>query len=231
MDSVIGRASKAGIGPGRRRNRGSSERRWWCSASEERRPSLRAIPGGQAEAGAGFTPRARDQPLGSPLAPLKRSHIGTVKRPLLGTDSRNHQPQPWTQGSNRHRRAESLHPRLAQLLQTQLHLQGGAGAVGMGQAAGEVVLLEARVKAALTRSHGSSRARAAATCCRWVLIPLRCTWRRGAGRMSQNEIMRSALNNRWLEEPDVAKAMADRQGVPDMRAVWIVLHYGPDARV
>ena len=39
--------------------------------------------------------------------------------------------------------------------------------------------------------------------------------------LSQNEIVRYALNNRWLEE----------QGVPDMRAVWIVLHYGPKARV
>ena len=33
--------------------------------------------------------------------------------------------------------------------------------------------------------------------------------------MSQNEIVRFALNNRWLEE----------QGVPDMNAVWIFLHY------
>jgi RNA-directed DNA polymerase len=30
-----------------------------------------------------------------------------------------------------------------------------------------------------------------------------------------------ALNNSWLEE----------QGVPDMKAVWTVLHYGPKARV
>jgi hypothetical protein len=36
--------------------------------------------------------------------------------------------------------------------------------------------------------------------------------------MSQNEIVRYALNNRWLEE----------QGVPDMRAMWIVLYYGPN---
>ena len=39
--------------------------------------------------------------------------------------------------------------------------------------------------------------------------------------MSQNELVRVALNNRWLEE----------QGVPDMKAVWTVLYYGPDARV
>jgi hypothetical protein len=45
--------------------------------------------------------------------------------------------------------------------------------------------------------------------------------RKGYWRMSQNEIVRYALNNRWLEE----------QGVPDMKAVWIVLHYGPKARV
>lgn len=45
--------------------------------------------------------------------------------------------------------------------------------------------------------------------------------RKGYWRMSQNEIVRHALNNRWLEQ----------QGVPDMRAVWIVLHYGPKARV
>jgi RNA-directed DNA polymerase len=45
--------------------------------------------------------------------------------------------------------------------------------------------------------------------------------RKGYWRMSQNEIVRFALNNRWLEE----------QGVPDLRAIWMVLHYGPDARV
>ena len=45
--------------------------------------------------------------------------------------------------------------------------------------------------------------------------------RKGYWRMSQNEIVRFALNNRWLEE----------QGAPDMRAGWIVLHYGPKDRV
>ena len=45
--------------------------------------------------------------------------------------------------------------------------------------------------------------------------------RKGYWRMSQNEIVRCALNNRWLEE----------QGVPDMKAIWIVLHYGSKARV
>ncbi len=44
--------------------------------------------------------------------------------------------------------------------------------------------------------------------------------RKGYWRMSQNEIVRFALNNRWLEE----------QGVPDMRAIWIVLHYPEQAR-
>lgn len=45
--------------------------------------------------------------------------------------------------------------------------------------------------------------------------------RKGYWRMSQNEIVRYALNNRWLEE----------QGVPDMRAIWIVLYYGANARI
>ena len=45
--------------------------------------------------------------------------------------------------------------------------------------------------------------------------------RKGYWRMSQNEIVRYALNNRWLEE----------QGVPDVRAIWLVLHFGKDARV
>lgn len=45
--------------------------------------------------------------------------------------------------------------------------------------------------------------------------------RKGYWRMSQIEIVRFALNNRWLEE----------QGVPDMRAIWVVLHFGPKARV
>lgn len=45
--------------------------------------------------------------------------------------------------------------------------------------------------------------------------------RKGYWRMSQMSLVRHALHNRWLDE----------QGVPDMRAVWIKLHYGPKARV
>lgn len=45
--------------------------------------------------------------------------------------------------------------------------------------------------------------------------------RKGYWRMSQTEIVRFALNNRWLGE----------QGVPDMSAIWKVLYYGPEARV
>ncbi len=43
--------------------------------------------------------------------------------------------------------------------------------------------------------------------------------RKGYWRMSNNSLVRLALNNRWLEE----------QGVPDMRAIWIALHY-PEQR-
>ncbi|OPZ74890.1 MAG: hypothetical protein BWY82_00502 [Verrucomicrobia bacterium ADurb.Bin474] len=39
--------------------------------------------------------------------------------------------------------------------------------------------------------------------------------------MSSKSIVQIALNNRWLES----------QGVPDLRAIWIRLHYGPKARV
>ncbi len=45
--------------------------------------------------------------------------------------------------------------------------------------------------------------------------------RKGYWRMSANSIVQRALNNRWLHQ----------QGVPDMRTLWIVLHYGPQARV
>lgn len=45
--------------------------------------------------------------------------------------------------------------------------------------------------------------------------------RKGYWRMSANSIVQRALNNRWLHE----------QGVPDMRTLWIALHYGPKARV
>mgnify|MGYP000653855082 FL=1 len=54
--------------------------------------------------------------------------------------------------------------------------------------------------------------------------------------MSQNEIVRFALNNRWLEEqgvPDlnaVAAIAAWKTAKPnrmdEVKAVWIVLHYG-----
>ena len=45
--------------------------------------------------------------------------------------------------------------------------------------------------------------------------------RKGYWRMSANSIVQRALTNRWLQE----------QGVPDMRTLWIALHYGPKARV
>jgi RNA-directed DNA polymerase len=45
--------------------------------------------------------------------------------------------------------------------------------------------------------------------------------RKGYWRMSRNSILQRALNNHWLHE----------QGVPDMRKLWITLHYGPAARV
>jgi hypothetical protein len=63
-----------------------------------------------------------------------------------------------------------------------------------------------------------------------------------AARWSQNEIVRYALNNRWLEEqgvPDMnapaavaarkpyeAKPHGWRHGV---KAIWIILHYGAKA--
>jgi RNA-directed DNA polymerase len=45
--------------------------------------------------------------------------------------------------------------------------------------------------------------------------------RRGYWQMSTNSLVQRALTNRWLHE----------QGVPDIRAQWITLHYGPNARV
>ena len=45
--------------------------------------------------------------------------------------------------------------------------------------------------------------------------------RKGYWRMSGNSIVQRALTNCWLHE----------QGVPDMRTLWITLHYGPKARV
>ena len=45
--------------------------------------------------------------------------------------------------------------------------------------------------------------------------------RKGYWRMSANSIVQRALTNRWLHQ----------HGVPDMRTSWIVLHYGPRARV
>ena len=45
--------------------------------------------------------------------------------------------------------------------------------------------------------------------------------RKGYWRMSRNSIVQRALTNQWLEE----------QGVPNMRTLWIKLHYGPNARV
>ena len=79
----------------------------------------------------------------------RSGHDGPPGPPRRGERSEsNHQPQPRAPGAERHRRTEPVCPRLAQLLQAQLHLLGGAGTVGLGQAAGEVVLLEAMEAAA-----------------------------------------------------------------------------------
>ena len=40
--------------------------------------------------------------------------------------------------------------------------------------------------------------------------------RKGYWRMSGNSLVQRALNNRWLKE----------QGVPELRSIWIGLHYG-----
>ena len=40
--------------------------------------------------------------------------------------------------------------------------------------------------------------------------------RKGYWRMSGNSLVQRALSKRWLEE----------QGVPDLRSLWINLHYG-----
>ena len=45
--------------------------------------------------------------------------------------------------------------------------------------------------------------------------------RKGYWRMSANRVVQRALTNRWLHA----------QGVPDMRTLWIALHYGPKARI
>jgi hypothetical protein len=106
----------------------------------------------------------------------------------------------------------------------------------MGQAEGEVVLLEAVERAArrasqnspegaLRMADGGNQPR---TRHRNLLalgadpnkVHMATRSRKGYWRMSQNEIVRIALNNRWLGE----------QGVPDMSAIWIALHYPEQAQ-
>ena len=44
--------------------------------------------------------------------------------------------------------------------------------------------------------------------------------RKGYWRMSQNSLVRFALNNAYLKE----------QGVPELRDIWIRLHYGDEPK-
>ena len=44
--------------------------------------------------------------------------------------------------------------------------------------------------------------------------------RKGYWRMSSNSLVQRALNNRWLKE----------QGVPELRPIWIALHYGAGSK-
>lgn len=93
----------------------------------------------------------------------------------------------------------------------------------MGQAKGEVILLEARVKG-YARAVGWKQSR---TRRRHLLavgadpknVHMATRNRKGYWQMSQNQIVRHALNNRWRE----------KQGVPDMRAIWIALYYPEQA--
>jgi len=74
----------------------------------------------------------------------------------------------------------------------------------MGQAKSAIVLLEAMALGIRREEvHMATRSR------------------KGYWRMSSNSILQRALNNRWLHE----------HGVPDIRKLWITLHYGPLARV
>jgi hypothetical protein len=44
--------------------------------------------------------------------------------------------------------------------------------------------------------------------------------RKGYWRMSSKSLVQRALNNRWLKE----------QGVPELRPIWIELHYGAGSK-
>ena len=105
----------------------------------------------------------------------------------------------------------------------------------MGQEAGKFVLLEKmepersgdacrRQHAGLAKPGNQPRTRRRNLLALGTfpeLVHMATRSRKGYWRMSQNELVRIALNNRWLEA----------QGVLDMRAIWIVLYYGPKARV
>ena len=113
----------------------------------------------------------------------------------------------------------------------------------MGQAAGEVVLLEAMEAAAHASPQPVGAGNPSQPGASGVAKPerlledepelirparpraspcgLRFAPSMAARRRRGHSLVRFALNNRWLEE----------QGVPDMKAIWIALYYGPKARV
>jgi hypothetical protein len=68
-------------------------------------------------------------------------------------------------------------------------------------------------------NNGRDRGRGGATSSGWESIPavhLASRSRKGYWRMSQNSLVLYALNNTYLKE----------QGVPELREIWIRLHYG-----
>ena len=71
-----------------------------------------------------------------------------------------------------------------------------------------------------TVNNGRGRERGGATSSNSVSTPKEVhrasRSRKGYWRMSQNSLVRFALNNRYLKE----------QGVPELREIWIRLHYG-----
>ena len=74
--------------------------------------------------------------------------------------------------------------------------------------------------ASTTGNNGRDRERGGATSSNSVSTPKEVhrasRSRKGYWRMSQNSLVRYALNNAYLKE----------QGVPELREIWIRLHYG-----
>ena len=142
----------------------------------------------------------------------QRSRAGYASREAGAS---NHPPQPWPRGAGSHRPTAPLRHGLGQLLRDQPQLPSRGGTGGLDPAKSAIVLLEAMEAAADAAPS---------------LDPTRGRPRRGAhGDAQPQRLLADERQPHCATSADQPAPEGTR--CPDLRALWLELHYEPNARV